>query len=389
MPSKQAQKSLPESGTVEAMTHKTGKFIFSCSYDEKRVSLLQARVQMLYESLVDLPILPEVAAQLREDLVRRSIFGTAAIEGNALSEEEVGEVIKAASQEKYSAKASIEIANLKATYELLDQVAKTNEPFAVDEGFIKNVHALITTGIKYHHNIPGAFRNEVVKVGDKDHGGVYIPPKTLDDIKNLVGLFEEWINHEPVASLDPMLRAALAHYYLAKIHPFLDGNGRTARFIEAVILKSAGFKFLPEVMSNYYYKKIHEYFFAFSLTQRKDKYDVTDFLVFFLNGVEASLKDIKNFVVFSIRSLALRSFYRDLRASKTITRRQHDLLQILMKTMSSFTFHSLFSDALLRPLYGGVSESTARRDIKKLLDLGLLAQEEDAKRYRINMLFLG
>jgi Fic family protein len=94
----------------------------------------------------------------------------------------------------------------------------------------------------------------------------------------------DWINSEELLREDAAIRAALAHYYFALIHPFGNGNGRTARAIEALLLKNdAKIKFFVCVMlSNFYYKNIDNYFRAFSLSERNATYDVTPFLEFFL-----------------------------------------------------------------------------------------------------------
>jgi Fic family protein len=93
--------------------------------------------------------------------------------------------------------------------------------------------------------MPGQYRNHIVKVGNADHGNVYTPPKCLADIENLMREFLEWINSDSITSLNPILRAGLAHYNMGLIHPFGDGNGRTARLIEALLMKSSGIRYVP------------------------------------------------------------------------------------------------------------------------------------------------
>ena len=128
-----------------------------------------------------------------------------------------------------------------------------------------------------------------MKVGNEEHGGVYTPPKILDDIKNLMKEFIDWINSPDVLQEDPVIRAACAHYYFALIHPFGDGNGRTARAIEAILLRSSGFRFVYNMLSNFYYKNIDDYFWSFSLAGRNKEGDITPFLEFFRKGLLLTL----------------------------------------------------------------------------------------------------
>ncbi|RLC05410.1 MAG: hypothetical protein DRH90_06090 [Deltaproteobacteria bacterium] len=98
---------------------------------------------------------------------------------------------------------------------------------------ISDVHRLITHGIDIELNNPGVYRNHKVQVGNRNHGGVYTPPKCLPDINKLMTVFCEWINSEELVKLYPPIRAALTHYYLGLVHPFGDGNGRTARILDS------------------------------------------------------------------------------------------------------------------------------------------------------------
>lgn len=134
-------------------------------------------------------------------------------------------------------------------------------------------------------------------MGDKAHGGKYTPPKIPDDLKNLVAEYIDWINSEEIVTLDPFLRAALAHYYFCLIHPFWDGNGRTARLIEAILLQTANIKYVPKELSNFYYRNVDDYYIAFSKSIRVKK-EVTAFLEFALTASVESLKSIKNKIIY-------------------------------------------------------------------------------------------
>ncbi|MFA7465761.1 MAG: hypothetical protein WCY54_11985, partial [Syntrophales bacterium] len=78
---------------IKIPTFKSGNFIISKKYKESEISGLLYGINILYKTVADLPILPDWASQLEVELVKRSIFGTAAIEGNPLNEEEVGKII--------------------------------------------------------------------------------------------------------------------------------------------------------------------------------------------------------------------------------------------------------------------------------------------------------
>lgn len=370
-------------------TFKSGYFSFSRKYSVRELQPLRIEARVLYETVKDLPILPVLATDLEQDLIRRSIFGTAALEGNPLTEERVAEIIINSEIIQPEARAEIEIKNLKNTYDLLKTIDTFEAPPMIDEDLIKTVHKTITLGIEDNQNNPGQYRNHLVRVGDIQHGGVYTPPKILKDIEMLMSGFIEWINSEEILSLDKEIRAALAHYYLGLIHPFGDGNGRTARFIEALILRLSGLKYVPVMLSNYYYRNLDEYFWVFSKSIKSNDNDVTPFLKFVLAGFVESLKEIKERIVFYIRKFSLRDFYASLKENKTITQRQHDLLIVLLENnFPAFKLNDLYNLTTLNILYRQVSERTARRDLDKLKKMGLVKPTEDNK-YITNMEVLG
>lgn len=368
----------------KVLTFKSGKFVFSrkCNEGELLPSLLQSRI--LYETVRDLPILPALSAQIEEELIRRSIFGTAALEGNPLTEERVGEIISESPEGQKMGRAEKEICNLKDAYDSFVRGWQISEAiFKLEEDLIRQIHSIITQDIEHEYNVPGQYRNHLVKVGDAEHGGVYTPPKVLADIQTLMREFIQWINSEEILNLDPVIRAAIAHYHFGLIHPFGDGNGRTARLIEALLMRLAGMKYVPIMLSNFYYRNTDDYFRAFSKARKSEEHDVTPFVGFVLKGVVESLIEIKGRIIFFIRKFALRDYYAFLRNDKQITQRQHDFLIIALDALTPFALGDLFTVSPFNILYRNVSERTARRDLKKLSDERLLYITEG--KYQLNL----
>jgi len=364
-------------GVKKVFTFKSGYFVFSdkFSFEELQPLIIEARI--LYETVKDLPILPELASALEQELIRRSIFGTAAIEGNPLTEEAVGLIISDTESINVKKRAEREIANLKTAYDLIKGWQTAKDPFKVTEDIIKEFHALITRKVDVEYNNPGHYRNHIVKVGDRQHGGIYTPPKCLPDIEKLMNEFSEWINGPEALNLYPPIRAALSHYYIGLIHPFGDGNGRTARIIEAAILKLSGIKYVPIMLSNFYYKNIDDYFWAFSNSIKNKENNITPFIKFALQGFVESLKEIKERIIYIIRKFTLRDYYDFLKKKKHITLRQHDLLVMLLDYNKPVNIKDLFGEAPFEILYRNVGERTARRDLKKLSEQFLNVTEDN------------
>jgi Fic family protein len=369
------------------LTFKSGKFYFNEEYDSSQIESLLIRATVLNETIVDLPILPELASRIEPDIMYSSIAGTAAIEGNPITREDVQKIAQGEEIEIYTKKDQQEIKNLIKAYNFLSSIEPSPEPFIVTEKIICELHKIITSDIPDENNLPGKYRNGIVHVGDKLHGGTYTPPKILEDIKNLMREFTEWINSDEIVQCNPFIRASLAHYYFCTIHPFWDGNGRTARLLEALLLQSANIKYAPRELSNYYYRNVDEYYISFSKSI-KLKTNATPFLKFCLEAAVDSLERIKETIIFFIRRCTLRDFYRFERQKRRLTARQLDLLDVLLDNPISFSLKDVHERKPLSILYSNVTTQTARRDVKKLLSQKLIILDEE-KKYSLNFRVLG
>ncbi len=371
----------------EFLTFKSGKFYFSEKYDPSQIDNLLVRANVLIETIVDLPILPELASQIQPDIMYSSISGTAAIEGNPITGDDVKKIARGEDLEIYTKKDQQEIKNLIKAYNLLFSIKPVEEPFLLTEELICDLHKIITSDVPDENNVPGKYRNGLVHVGDKAHGGVYTPPKIIEDIQNLMLEFVDWINSDEILQLDPFIRASLSHYHFCVIHPFWDGNGRTARLIEAILLQSSNIKYVPRELSNYYYRNVDEYYNAFS-RGIKSKKDASPFLRFCLEASVDSLEKIKQIIVFYIRKFSLRDFYSFEKQQKTLTTRQFELLSLLLDNPVEFTIKELHEKRPFSILYSRVTTQTARRDLKKLASKNLLLIGENNK-YSLNFRVLG
>jgi Fic family protein len=364
------------------LTFKSGMFYFNEKYDSSQIDNLLVRATVLNETIVDLPILPDLAANVQPNIMYSSIAGTASIEGNPITGDDVKKIAAGEVLPMYTKKDQQEIKNLIIAYQLLSKIIPSPEPFILTEDQIRAIHRTITSEIPDEHNIPGNYRNGIVHVGDIAHGGVYTPPRILEDIHNLMREFVEWINGAAVLHINTFIRAALAHYYFCVIHPFWDGNGRTGRLIEAIILQSSNVKYVPRELSNYYYRNVDEYYNSFSRSLKLKK-DATPFLKFCMEAAVASLTNIKDTIIFIIRKFSLRDFYRFGKQKKVLTSRQFELLSLLLDNPVSFSLKDLQETRPFSFLYNKVTTQTARRDLKKLVTDGYLLTDPQNK-YSIN-----
>lgn len=375
----------------KVLTFKSGNFVFSAKFnDDKGSEIAKTFIDVLiaFESIKYIPILPNMASQIEEELIKKSIFSTAAIEGNSLTQEDVDKIVENKKINFSKERFVKEIQNLKTAYNNIKDINILDNKIQITQDLIKSYHKIVTNGLESETNIPGQYRNTKVIVGNQEHGGTNVPPKIFEDIKNLMEEFVLWINSNELLEIHPIFRACIAHLSLALIHPFGDGNGRTSRIIEAHILKSAGYRFVYTMLSNYYYKNIDEYFITFSKVLKNEDNDISDFVLFYLKGMLESIKAIREKIYIIITGLSLQSYLLHLKKINKITQRQYDFLSIMLDNNKEVSEKEILEDISLKIIYNDLSSRTLKRDLEYLVGLNLLELNKDNQKYKINFFVL-
>jgi Fic family protein len=169
--------------------------------------------------------------KLREHFRTHHIYHSAGIEGNRLTLQETALVLKEGIDiSGKPLKDSIEVKNLGLAYDFLYELAQQETP--VTENYLKQVHKLIIGNDPTLN--PGEYRNIGVIITGSDHR----PPEPFEVPIKMAELFD-WIRENE--NQNPIIVAAIAHHEFVKIHPFKDGNGRTARILLNLILLKKGF----------------------------------------------------------------------------------------------------------------------------------------------------
>jgi Fic family protein len=169
---------------------------------------------------------------------------------------------------------------------------------------VLNLHGILMNGVRGGQRFAGQFRRENVEVGDLcgDSKTVHHRPPNWSEVENQVGELFEWIEITKTrgdGDDDPWIHAAIqagiAHHRLAWIHPFVDGNGRTARMFTSMILyqREYDFKYLFE-LSDYHNAHRNEYYAA--LRSADQTGDYTEWLVHFLGGFSYQMVRIQELV---------------------------------------------------------------------------------------------
>lgn len=255
-----------------------------------RTWLLLGQVQATIQALGIMPMLPEDAYELNKSYLAKGIYGTTAIEGNQLSEDQVYQLLLGHAPPAIK---DIQVKQIDSmisanTAVALDAVAGESPAFTVD--LLNHYHRLVLDGLETDEARAGQLRMHNVTVGR------YLAPPP-DDCGILLEQFCEWLNYvEPVpeyfVSYDlafDIVKAVTAHVYFALIHPYADGNGRMARLIEYALLLRAG---IPASAA-------HAFSYCYSRTRDRYYLELQDTHGDFVDGAYRRL-ELGKFVMYAL-----------------------------------------------------------------------------------------
>jgi len=240
-------------------------------------------------------LIPKWELNLRKDATIHNAHSSTSIEGNRLSLEQV----KALSEKRDvvgSVKDKQEVINY---LQALDNIPKYASKEKIDKKLFLQIHKTITRGTLKDNKYCGIFRDRQVFVGKRVFDGThlkevveYMPPKTKD-VPRLVDTFMSWLNSAKSNKINPVIVAGIAHFEVARIHPFIDGNGRTARLLASLILHKRGFDHRRFFALDDYYDEARQDYYAALKTAQDNKTDLTKWLEYITDGVLHSVSQAR------------------------------------------------------------------------------------------------
>ena len=306
--------------------------------------------------ILNAPLIPKWEVSLRREAALRSAHSSTAIEGNPLSLEEVSK-LAAGRDIMVQRKDKQEVLNYLKALEAIPGFAKRSS-FAVRD-FLK-AHKIVTDSTLENPEDEGVFRNREVFVGNRFTGEVIYKPPSTDKVSLLVDDFLNWFNSEEVNEFDSVIHAGITHYEIVRIHPFIDGNGRTARVMATMVLYKRGFdvkRFFT--LDDYYDHDRSSYYKALKNVDQKNL-DITDWLEYFTEGVAVSIKAVKDKVIGLSKDI---KFLKE-KGQIALTERQMRIVEHILQ--NNRVNASNISKIL------GISRQAALKEMNKLVDLGVI-----------------
>ena len=231
---------------------------------------------------------PMIEEEIRFRAKLRSTHYSTKIEGNRLTISEAEEVVRG--RQTTFAGRQRDVGEVDRYWKAIDQVQVWAEERApVTEPRVRELHALVDKGLRRR---PTPYRDGQNAVRDSASGGiVYLPPEH-QDVPALMGELIEWIAQAEATKIPAPVIAALAHYQFVTIHPFWDGNGRTARLLATLLLHRGGFGLRGFYsLEEYHARDLAEYYRQLAVHPHHNYYegraeaDLTPWLEYFTTGI--------------------------------------------------------------------------------------------------------
>ncbi len=256
------------------------------------------RIEAAKQAIQDLPITPSVLATLRETARLFSTHYSTMIEGNRLTQEEVARAIGRRGHFPGRERDEKEVLGYYAALEEVERLSAARG--VVTEKEIRTLHALVMGGGSKKVK-PARYRDGQNVIRDaRSRGIVYMPPEA----KDVPGLMKElagWIRAPEPKDLPCPILAGIAHYQFATIHPYYDGNGRTARLFTTLILRLGGYDLKGLYsLEEYYARNLGGYYKALSIGPSHNYYEgraeaeITKWVEYFCDGMAESFESVKN-----------------------------------------------------------------------------------------------
>lgn len=272
-------------------------------------------------------ILPQQELHLRREAIIRMTHHSTEIEGNRLNMRQVADLyahrkIDAPDRDIY------EVKNYLNALKYIEQVVSKKQK--ITEKIILKIHKLVTAKTLRQDSC-GNYRKGAIYVVRRQLGMpqeiIYTGPNA-QKVPILMKDLVDWLQKSADQDINPIIVAAVAHLEIAAIHPFDDGNGRTARALATLILYERGYDFRRLfALEDYYNTNRQEYYKAVNVGKNfsERRTDLTSWIEYFVNGFKEEIDNVKT----KISLLSLHKVDEKIQSQIYLTKDQLKILDFL------------------------------------------------------------
>ncbi|MDO8429558.1 MAG: Fic family protein [Candidatus Daviesbacteria bacterium] len=328
------------------------------------------------EVILNAPLIPAWEAKFRREALERTVHHGTHLEGNQLSFEQAQEVLDGRTVTARERDIQ-EVINLRNVLKFIDSIFDkigSGKSYILTLDTIFEIHR-ITMEKLLGEGQTGKVRGRQVVIRNTQTGQITYTPPPAVEVPFLMEDLINWVNSESSSDFHPVIKAAIIHYEVARIHPFVDGNGRVARALATLILFLEGYdikKFFS--LEEYFDADQMNYYLTLQaisnqLVLDNHERDLTPWLDYFVEGVAIELNRIKE----RVRRISVDSRVKDKLGSQlTLNERQMMIMEYLHrnKEMRNKDFRKIFPDH---------SDDTVLREIRFLKQKGLVKKTGGTK----------
>lgn len=361
----------------------------------EETAFLLGRCEAMMQIISDTPIDPNYRESLYLVSLRKGARATTAIEGNTLSEEEVMRIQEGQHLPPSKEYLEIEVSNIiEALNSIRNAVILNHEDVLVSPELILKFHQMVGKNLGDNFEaVPGRFRAS----GHNVVVGRYRAPDA-NDVPDMIERLCRWLRQEfnyekgKQTFIDKVIEAIVAHVYIVWIHPFGDGNGRTARLVEFYLLLRAG---LPDaashILSNHYNDTREAYYRHLEMATKNR--DLTKFISYAVQGFHDGLHEVLKIITTSLKETIWENYIHSVLDSskvtgktKSVVERQRQLALCIPRDKFLPIDDLLLTNAKIVRLYQGLSMATIKRDLKALTERALVIETKGSYKGNIELL---
>lgn len=321
---------------------------FQPNLESRFFATLCARVDSIAKLIRQLPVTPAASQMLERYERERAANATASIGHHTPDQKEIDSALAA-----------------------IDLIYK-QPPAALGtltEDRIKSFHAVLNKNSGNPDRETGVYRTHERTVGS------YNCPEP-GDVPILMDRFLDFINTSAALTMHPAVRAILAHFYLASIQPFEDGNGRTARAVEAYLLYNGGYYATPFYSLPAFYAEFGTEYYTELDRARYEETGLRNLVLFALQGFETELERRMGAITGLYKYPIFRQYLTELAAEGEISERIVETLTRLAADNRRMTVAQFKSRAIpwLADVYRGLTDRSVRNDLTIMRKLKLIKE---------------
>jgi len=282
---------------------------------------------------------------------------TTHIEGTHLTLEQAERLMEGTPVPEADPDDARELLNYRKAFKFMSEYLKSGAP--ITEGFIQEIHKRLVEGVRGGAAAPGEYRNIQNYLVNFITGETVYTPPPAHDVPILMAELVDWLNLE--RAIHPVLVSGISQFQFVHIHPFLDGNGRTSRLLSTLCLYRAGYDFKRLFTISEYYDRDRPAFYRAIQSVREHGMDMTGWLEYFVDGLSIQLAEIRARGEQTIRS--------------DVLIKEHGLSDRQAKALDHILEHGNLTIQEFEKLLPTVNRRSLQRDLKFMVDMGLLVSE--------------